>query len=529
MSNARFQVEDLPPILTAAAMRGADEHTIDSVGIAGSTLMESAGREVVRVAKELTPDGRDAHVVCLCGKGNNGGDGFVVARYLAQAGGKVSVVAISPRSAFKGDALLNLQILERLSEQKLAPFLTIEFFPDKPRFPENPDLIIDALLGTGLSSEVLPPLASAIEWANEQKAQILSVDIPSGLSADSGDILGITIRADATVTLGSLKAGLVLGSGPDVSGEVSVADIGIPGPVLSSRALVPGCAFLSRDEYVRPRLSPRRRSGHKYSNGLSIVAGGSSSFPGAVTLAARGAARAGSGYVICLAPWSIRDLLLKKLDEIPVEGWEENANQSNVAKLITRLENRWTKAQALLVGPGLGRDPAASTITRELLQHFDGPAVIDADALFALQDERDWVSKRADGNWIFTPHEGEFMRLAGEKKPTVNRIEMAQRFAREWNVVVLLKGMPSITAAPDGSTVVNSTGNPSVSTAGSGDILAGIVTGLLAQGLSAFEAAVCGVHVAGTAADQFVEEHASQSLVASDILDALPSALLRFS
>ncbi len=529
MSNARFQVEDLPPILTVAAMREADEHTINSVGIAGSTLMESAGREVVRVAKELAPGGQEAHVVCLCGKGNNGGDGFVIARYMALTGGKVSVVVMSPRSAFKGDALLNLQILERLSEQKLAPFLNIEFFPDKPRFPEDPDLIIDALLGTGLSSEVLPPLASTIEWANEQNAQILSVDIPSGLSSDSGAILGTSIKADATVTLGSLKAGLVLGSGPDVCGEVSVADIGIPGPVLSSRALVPGCAFLSEDDYVRPRLSPRRRSGHKYSNGLSIVAGGSSSFPGAVTLAARGAARAGSGYVICLAPGSIRNLLLKKLDEIPVEGWEENASQSNVAKLIARLENRWTKAQALLVGPGLGRDPAASTVTRELLQHFDGPAVIDADALFALQDKRDWVSKRADGNWIFTPHEGEFKRLAGENMAAVNRIDMTQRFAREWNVVVLLKGMPSITAAPDGKTVVNSTGNPSVSTAGSGDILAGIVTGLLAQGLSAFEAAVCGVHVAGTAADQFVEEHASQSLVASDILDALPSALLRFS
>ena len=529
MSNAPFEVGDLPPILTAAAMREADQHTIDSVGIAGSTLMESAGREVVRVAKELTPLGRVTHVVCLCGKGNNGGDGFVIARYLAQAGAKVSVICMSPRSAFKGDALLNLQILERLSEQDLVPFLKIEFFSDQLQYPENPDLIIDALLGTGLSSQVRPPLASVIKWANEQNAQILSVDLPSGLSADSGAILGIAIEAHATVTLGSLKAGLVLESGPDVCGEVTVADIGIPPAVLSSRALVAGCAFLSSDQYVRPRLSPRRRSGHKYSNGLSMVAGGSSSYPGAVALAARGAARAGSGYVVCLVPGSIRNLLLEKLDEIPVEGWEEEPDQSDVAELIARLGSRWMKARALLVGPGLGRNEAASTITCELLENFQGPAVIDADALFALQDRRDWVSKNADGNWIFTPHEGEFMRLAGENTPSVNRIDRAQRFAREWNVVVLLKGMPSITAAPDGRAVVNSTGNPSVSTAGSGDILAGIVTGLLAQGLSAFEAAVCGVHVAGTAADQFVEEHASQSLVASDILDALPSALLLLS
>jgi len=528
MNKQLSRTEDLAPVLTAASMREADRISIEDIGIPGFTLMESAGRETALIAHELISELSDPSVLVVCGKGNNGGDGFVVARYLAQDGIRVSVLLTTTKDAYTGDARKNLEILNTLIERDLAGALTIEDVSSSAGGLQSADLIVDALLGTGLSSEVREPLASLIASINDSEAAVLSVDIASGLNADSGEVMGNAVLADVTATMGAAKTGLLVNSGPDVSGIVQVVDIGIPAGVLASQAALSGCGFLSDDDYVRERLRPRTRSDHKYSTGPALVVGGSEAFPGAPALAARGAARAGSGYIVCCCPEGIRSLLLEKLDEIPVEGW--TGGDTGIQTLVGHLGTRWEKAKAMLIGPGMGREDGIRDVVRNFLTRFDGPVVIDADGLYALGSDQQWVAERSRGNWIFTPHEGEFRRLSGsESASDINRLEAARRFAAEWNVVLLLKGQPSITAAPDGSVMVNRTGNPSVGTAGSGDVLAGVVTGLLAQGLTSFDAAVCGIHIAGTAADDAVQEGASQSLVASDILNSLPGTLLRYS
>jgi len=528
MKERLSKIEDLAPVLTAASMRESDRISIEEIGISGFTLMESAGRESALIAHEMISDIADPHVVILCGKGNNGGDGFVIARYLVQDGIRVSVLLTAPIESYTGDALKNLDILHTLIERDLAAGLTIAEAESHLNALHDADLIVDALLGTGLASEVREPIASYIAVINDCDAAVLAVDMASGLNADSGEIMGISVVANVTATMGAAKTGLLVGQGPDVSGIIQVVDIGIPPRVLASQASLSGCGFLSDDTYVSERLLPRKRSDHKYSTGPALVVGGSESFPGAPALAARGAARAGSGYVVCCCPEEIRGLLLEKLDEIPVEGW--TAVNNGVQELVERLGSRWEKAKAMLIGPGMGREDGTHDVVRDFLTRFQGPAVIDADALFALQSDREWVAAHSEGKWVFTPHEGEFRRLSGsEPESGDNRLETAQRFAANWNVILLLKGQPSITAAPDGTVVVNRTGNPAVGTAGSGDVLAGIVAGLLAQGMTPSDAALCGIHIAGTAADDSVQEGASQSLVASDILSALPATLLRFS
>jgi len=524
---------DLPPVLSAAQMREADRITIDEIGISGFTLMESAGREIAEVAQEMIELGTDAwpapppaaEVICLCGKGNNGGDGFVVARYLSANGHRVRVVLMAEQEAYSGDALEHLQVLLRLSKSQTV---TIENYTQLAD-GLAPDLIVDALLGTGLNSEVKGAYADAINWMNEQAAPILSVDVPSGLSSDSGMLMGVVVNAHVTVSLAALKTGLLINEGPEYVGALHVVDIGIP-PVALKRAALNNPHFLSSEVSVAARLpTGPSRSDHKYASGPTLVVGGSASFTGAPVLASLAAARVGSKYVVCIGPEEIRATLAEKLTEIPVEAWEAGANEAQLDALIDRLDSRWSKGKALIIGPGLGRGPAMKNLVKHLLARFHGPAVVDADALFALQDEKDWVKRHSQGQWIFTPHSGEFGRLLGHPVANEDLLESARAFATEWNVVLLLKGQPSITALHSGEVVFNSTGNPAAGTAGAGDVLAGMVAGFLAQGLMPAWSAICGIHIAGTAADLYVEEHASGSMMANDILNCIPRALLEAS
>ena len=548
---------DMQPVLTASQMREADRITIEKIGIPGFTLMESAGREIAQVAEEMleiesfenrieTQTNGLAHIIILCGKGNNGGDGFVAARYLA-AEHRVSVVMMSSGADLTGDAAAHFNVLKRTLEPatsqedsptptipqptcQIVEFESLQTVQDLP----SVDLIIDALLGTGLNSEVRWPYADLIHWVNGQSSPVLSVDIPSGLSADSGSVLGVVVRAHVTVTLAALKMGLVLDDGPECVGALHVADIGIPNKTLLDAASHTPC-FFSSDLAVGRQLPGLSRHDHKYTSGPTLIVGGSVAFPGAPVLSSLGAARAGSKYVVCIGPRKIQPLLSEKLTEIPVESWEEEANEDHLEALIKRLGARWTKAKAILIGPGLGRSPEIKTLVKYLLALFPGPAVIDADALFALQDEKDWVRTHSNGKWIFTPHEGEFARLlgsvnqnSGQKHPQ-GRLAMARDLASEWNVIVLLKGLPCITVLPSGEAVINSTGNAAAGTAGSGDVLAGIIAGLLGQGLEPGAACCCGIHLAGTAADLYVEEQSARSMMAGDVLTYLPHALADLS
>lgn len=531
----------MAPVLSSSSMREADRVTIEELGIPAHTLMESAGREVAEVAEEMIEvildvrrereewvDARVqhaiAHIVCLCGTGNNGGDGLVIARYLASRGHRVSVVLFA--DTYSGAAATNLEILRKVAHHhpvEIVPYVNEATLNDLGPI----DLVVDAILGTGLKANVKPPVWEVIDWANRQSCAVLSVDIPTGLSADSGHVLGNAIRAHVTVTMGALKPGLLIEDGPDVVGALQVVDIGIPPFVIESIPSGEAEIRISNAAFVSSCLPIISRKDHKYTYGPTMIVGGSKAFPGAPVLASLGAAKIGSGYVYCLCPDDIKPLLEEKLTEIPVESWR-NEGDFEPAPMLERLGSRWTKTKGLLIGPGLGRDTKITGLVKSLLKAHSGPAVVDADALFALYEEQAWVKAESNGQWVFTPHEGEFTLLMRDETLKKDRIAAARSLAKDWNVIVILKGLPSIVASPDGKVVINPTGNPSVATAGTGDVLSGMVAGLVSMGLSPFFAAVCGIHIAGTAADLYVEEHAAGSLMASDIIDWLPQALASY-
>lgn len=520
-------IDLLPPILNAAEMREADRRTIESLGIPSFTLMELAGRAVADEAMLMVDENSPARIVCLCGKGNNGGDGFVAARVLQQYGMQIDVCLVSDPSDLTGDASSHFVLLTRIAEAEEGIQIKCIDNVEGVRGFAGPELYIDALLGTGLSSEVRKPLSGIVDWLNEQKTPVLAVDLPSGLHSDDGRVLGRAVRADITVTMGALKSGLLIGDGPDYSGAVVVADIGIPHHVLDEVFENGDSTRLCQEEYVHGLIPERPRDSHKYTTGPTLVFGGSADFIGALALSATAAARIGSGYVIAICPESISDLLAEKLTEIPVSSIGQSGAEWDFDGTLTQLGTRWEKARALLVGPGLGRDPETKALVMGVLDRATAPVVVDADGLFALIGEKDFVRENANAQWVFTPHAGEFARFGGADNVTESAmpVRAARAFAKEWNVVVLMKGMPSVTAAPDGRVIINNTGNPAAATAGSGDVLSGMVAGLIAQGLDSFQAAVAAVHIGGAIADHYASTRAVNSMMASDVLSMIPDYL----
>jgi ADP-dependent NAD(P)H-hydrate dehydratase / NAD(P)H-hydrate epimerase len=514
--------DTLQVVLSPEEMRLADRETIDEFGVPGFTLMETAGRVAARISLEMLGDSASRRVICLAGKGNNGGDGFVMSRVLSESGCELTVVLTSDPETLSGDALSHFRLLDVLSRE--GGHVRIERLSEG--LPDGPtDIYVDALIGTGLRNDVEGPLAGLISDLNARHTPVLSIDIPSGLNADTGRIMGVCVRASQTVTMGALKTGLLTGSGPDVTGTVEVAEIGIPAHIIREINESGSGIRYCTPEAVDRILPDRDRSSTKYTSGPTLVFGGSEEFPGAAVLSSIAAARIGSGYVMAVCPPKIEDLLKEKLTEIPTSAWELSSGSPDAMNTLERLGDRWSRAKAILVGPGVGRATGTCEFVRTILRESVSPAVVDADGLFALIGERSFVSERSGGKWVFTPHAGEFSRMEDEKSEGQGLIERAKRFASQWNVVLLLKGMPSITVAPDGRTVINDTGSGAAGTAGTGDVLAGMVAGLIAQGQDPFDAAVSGVHLAGRLVDRYTEEHAARSMMASDVLDMIPELL----
>lgn len=516
---------DVHPLLTADAMRAADRYTIETFGLPGFTLMETAGRGAAALIEERFGPLRGRRVVICCGKGNNGGDGLVVARVLSERGARVDVLTPAAAEDLSADAAHNLRLLQRLADH--APrgslHLHLRHTPDALGAFEGADLYVDALLGTGLTSALRPPLIDYVRWLNERPAPVVALDLPTGLHSDTGVVLGEAVRATLTVTMGALKAGLFLGEGPLRAGHVAVVDIGLPGFVLERLRREPGCGLRATDEAIRAWLPERPPDAHKYSVGLALVVGGSPDFTGAPVMASEAAARAGSGYVLCACPASARAAIAAHLTEVatvPLPDDADGLRTEGHAVLARWLE----RARALLVGPGLGRRPGTGAFVRDLLRATDVPVVLDADGLQALAGHTDLLSRHAAGRWILTPHAGEFRRLAGDDVDLTDRLRTARTFAERWNVVLLLKGMPSVVACPDGTAYV-APAHPALATAGTGDVLAGLCAGLLAQGMPPERAAVAALHLGAAAAEHYAARHDPRSLVATDLIRALPVVL----
>lgn len=509
-------------ILTAEQMREADRRTITEVGIPGVVLMESAGRAVVSEILQRFQHLAPGPVVVLCGKGNNGGDGLVVARTLLQIGWQVQTIILAADHDVSGDARIYLEILKRLDA-------TLEFAADLSKAEAllahipTPALIIDALLGTGLRAPVSGLYAVAIKWMNSSAALKVAIDIPSGLDATSGAILGSALIADLTVTLAAAKLGQCIYPGVTCCGELVVVEIGIPQEILNE---VAAGTLLDASE-VQKLLPPRPIAGHKGTFGHLLLVAGSAGKSGAAALAASAALRSGAGLVTLATPSSLQETLATKLTEVMTVALYEVAGELSEAA-FAQISMLWQDKSVLAIGPGLGRSPETTALVRKIVKECPLPLVIDADAIFALAGHLETLKARTVGTTILTPHPGEMAYLLGCSISQVeeDRVGCAQRFSEECGAVIVLKGARTVISAADGGIVINPTGHAGMATGGMGDLLTGMIAAILAQGVTPLAAAATGVWLHGRSADRLFVRFGDAGLLASDLLVEIPQARL---
>lgn len=506
-------------VLTGSEMARLDRQTIDEVGIPGLVLMENAARGAAQFFRRLYPELTRRRIVVLAGTGNNAGDGFVLARIFQNDGAKVRVVCLRPPDRLRGDALHNYKILERIG----VPILIWDEgkdFSEQWRVVEECDAVIDAILGTGLKSEVQGLYRQVIEALNRLDVPILAVDIPSGLDATTGKPLGAAVRASATATFGFLKIGHVVSPGEEYVGRLEVVDIGIPN-------VLPEICGIQRywldAGMAAGWIRPRPAGIHKGTAGHVAVLAGSRGKTGAATLICQGAARVGAGLVTLFVPFSLNPILEVKLTEAmtyPIaETDEQTPSSAGLPEILEFLRGK----QVLAMGPGVSVHPDTKQLVLGLTTTATVPMVLDADALSALVGNLKILEKTA-APVVMTPHPGEMARLIGGTTSVVqeNRLDIAAEFSSRHNVVLVLKGHRTIVAAPDGRLAINSSGNPAMASGGMGDALTGMIAGFLAQGLDPFQAACLGVYIHGAAADRCMRGMGSRGLLASDVLEKVP-------
>jgi NAD(P)H-hydrate epimerase len=511
--------------MTREQMREYDRLAIEEVGIPGPVLMENAGRGAADLAVELLGERR--RLAVLAGPGNNGGDGFVIARHLLDAGYAVNTYLAVPRDKVKGDALLNLKLLEAM-----APAIVEVDTPDKAADLEvrlkHDGFVVDALLGTGVSRNVEGHLAQLIETVNRSGVPVMAVDIPSGLDADSGHPWGVAVRAEATATFGHLKRGLVLFPGAELAGRVRAVPIGVPGFV-SGKAGVDG--QLIGEERVRPLLPDRAPDSHKGTFGHLLLLAGSLGKTGAAALAGLSAMRVGTGLVTIATTAAAQPIIAGGCNPVLMtERVIEKTGAPLTERDFKRLEGLIAGKKAMAVGPGITTAKGIAALALRLLQAAEVPAVVDADGVNILADDPT-AAGRITAPMVLTPHPGEMARLMDKSVPAVqaDRIGIAREAAAQHQVVIALKGAHTVVAAPDGQTFVNPTGNPGMASGGTGDVLTGIIGGFLAQGLSPLDSTLFGVYLHGLAGDRAAARLGQPALIATDLIDELPALLQAWS
>ena len=491
-------------VLTGAQMREADEYTIKELGVPSLTLMERAGVALAEEAERLAPTGK---ILCVCGGGNNGGDGFVCARILMERGREVEAVFFAKRAST--ECATNKEKFERLGGR---------IFADIPETAYA--LIVDCLLGTGFHGEVSSVYADVIAKMNARASgKVLSADIPSGVNGENGKG-EIAVKADRTLCIGELKTGVFLDDGIDYSGEVARADIGIVLPKNTYATL------MDRAE-VKKRLPVRKRNSHKGSYGKAAIVAGSEAYTGAAYLATAACLRSGVGYTTLFTPKDILPYYVLKAPEALIvslnDGGRVAFNEENFQKLLG--------FDAISYGMGTGVSEAVAQGAKYLLSHFQGRLVLDADAInsLAVYEKENFKSifgtKKCDV--VLTPHYKEFSRMTGESVIALKEkgLSAPQAFAREYGVTVLLKNAVSLLADKTYA-AVNTSGTSGQAKGGSGDVLSGVSAGLCAHGMSAFDGAFVGAYLVGKAADIAVETQGERAVLASDTIACLGKAFL---
>jgi NAD(P)H-hydrate epimerase len=509
-------------ILTASQMREADRFTIEEIGIPSLVLMENAGRQVVSAIESAFESRLSGRVAVLCGRGNNGGDGFVVARTLLQRGIDTSVFVIGALADVRGDARTNLDILGRLG-------VTVVEVADEQswelHFSEisRCALIVDAIFGTGLKTAVTGTIETIIADMNASDIPIVSVDLPSGLSADTPHLIGACVDASVTVALGAPKVPLVLPPGEAYAGDVVIADIGIPAEVING--LEGPHLELLTPEQLRGLIGPRAVDSHKGDFGRLTIVAGSVGKTGAAHLAAMGALRSGAGLVTVATPRCCLPIIASMSPELMTVALADDSGGTLAGNGVDQLLE--LSHDVVACGPGLGRTPQVAEFVRGLLERATVPLILDADALTVLADDPGRLTGREDRVVIITPHPGEMARLAGSSITEVqaNRVEMATDFATTHHVYVVLKGHRTVIATPEGHAYINPTGNPGMATGGTGDVLTGMIAAWLAQLLDADAACRLAVFLHGSAGDLAEKGRGQVGMIATDLLHHLGEAL----
>jgi hydroxyethylthiazole kinase-like uncharacterized protein yjeF len=497
----------LDPLPDAAEQRALDEWAIGELRIPGIELMERAGRGLAMVVAERASAGR---IVVVCGKGNNGGDGLVAARLLREQGREVEVLILAAPEEYRGDARANL---ERLPGSPPAPFRSTAL--------TEAAVIVDAILGTGFAGEPREPAAGAIEAINaaRDRSVLVACDIPSGVDGSTGVVAGPAVRAHTTATFHAAKPGLFIAPGKQHAGEVRVIDIGIP----------PGGPADPRVGLIRSPVIdgiPRRGvDSTKFAAGSVLVCGGSPGLTGAPCMASESAMRAGAGYVTACVPASLHMIFEGRLLEVMTVPLRDSDGALHPMAVKEAVE-RAARVDAVVLGPGLGRDPGAVRFARGFASAVELPLLLDADGLNAHAGELEALADRKAAT-ILTPHAGELGRLLGISSQAVQarRLENARRAAAEARAIVVLKGDDTIIAQPDGRAAVSRGGAPALATAGTGDVLSGVIGAYLAKRMDPFHAACAGVFVHVTAGRQAAATIGAEGVIASDVIQALPGAI----
>ncbi|MFN3740505.1 MAG: NAD(P)H-hydrate dehydratase [Thermodesulfovibrionales bacterium] len=498
-------------VVTSEEMSLIDKRTAEEYGISPLTLMERAGKAVAQRIKESF---KNRKVFIIAGPGNNGGDGMVAARYLRKAGFKVKVYLVFEEERLSPEAKIQL---ERLRKARIPLLITRDL--NKEEFKDS--IIVDAIFGTGLKREIAGELSKVIEKINSSGSPVVAVDIPSGVSSDDGSLMGKAVRANLTVTFGLPKRGHLLFPGAEHTGRLYIEDIGFPEELINSESIK---VELLEKEFLRSLIPERKRYSHKGTYGHVLIVAGSRGKTGACLMAARASLRSGAGLVTIGVPESLLSVFQSRVTDEMCLGLPDRGDGSlskDAFKVIIDFTEK--RAQVLAIGPGIGVTEETKEIVKEVVQEVKIPVVLDADALNCLKDMAELL--KGKGNCVLTPHLGEFSRLTGIPKQEIEkkRIDLVCEFSSRHGVTIVLKGVPTV-IGHSGYCYISPAGNPGMAKAGSGDVLTGIIAGLIAQGLSGLQASQLGVYLHGLAGDIGAVDKGLWSLLASDIIEYIPSA-----
>jgi hydroxyethylthiazole kinase-like uncharacterized protein yjeF len=510
-------------VATAEEMQELDRKAIETYRIPGIVLMENAGRGAAEVISRTFPDFHRKKFAIIAGKGNNGGDGFVIARYLLNKGVLVRVYLLTDPKGLRGDAETNFHVFHRMKGEVISVPSSKDYIKVKKDL-ERFDLLVDGIFGTGLDAEVRGYYREVIDHLNMLQKPIVAIDIPSGLDADTGKPLGAAIRASLTITFGLPKIGLLIPPGIDYVGEVKVIDIGIPKRLVEEERIP---TYLLEKEEIQKWLSiPRRPDTHKGDYGHLLVIAGSVGKTGAAAMASLSALRMGAGLVTLAIPKSLNAIMEAKLTEVMTEPLPETPKQTLSLRAFSPILRLCENKRAVIIGPGLGTYKETQSLILKLIRTLNLPIILDADGITALAAQSK-ILPVANRLLILTPHPGEMARLIRSQVKDVldDRIGLSRNFSQSHQVHLVLKGHPSLISTPKGEIFINPTGNPGMASAGAGDVLTGMIGGLVCQGFDILPSLQIAVYLHGLAGDEGAKEMGEKSLIASDLIEKIPLLL----